>query len=64
MTYLLLLGALCENAGDGEHHEGGAGERQIQGKGGWVVCRLGQSRQERYNWQTTLIENLFKGKTS
>ena len=46
VTYLLFLCALCEYPGDGEHHEGGAGEGQVQGEGGGVVSRLGQSRQE------------------
>ncbi len=58
VTYLLFFCALCEHPGDGEHHEGGAGEGQVQGEGGGVVRRLGQSRQEGYDWQTTWIENL------
>ena len=44
MTDLLLFCALCEYPGDGEHHEGGAGEGQVQGEGGGVMRRLGQSR--------------------
>ena len=54
MTHALLRAlALLEHARDGEHHEAGAGEGQVQGERGRVVRRLRQFRQEAHNRQTT-----------